>query len=356
MRTSAGFPQRLMPILAQAFIWAQQIGEPSELHGRDLDSLELFSGDMAITAAMLLHGGSSVGYDKAYCRQHEDLCTPEGFQQALHLVMRVKVNGHLWAAPVCSTWGFVGRAGTGRTKATPGGDREQARTRHANSMVVLLSILLLIAWTRSVNLWVEQPAASLMPQFNPIKSIFKHIMVYSVTTYMSSFGGTTPKPLKIFSSTERVKSLRRDYNKDDCDEKLVRKTDGKFYGKSKEMQASQAYPKEFGQCVADIWRSILDKPEDEENVKFPVSSWSTRYFLEMDMGLEYSSDSDDDDEGNQEEPAVADNVIKRRPAAATNKVVHRKPASATRSAANKMVKRRPAAATNTVTRRRPAAK
>ena len=191
MRTSVGFPKRLMPLLAQAIFWAHRVGEPDF---RDLDSLELFSGEMAITGAMLDGGGMSVGFDRNYCRRSEDLCTPAGFQTALYLVMRVRVNGHLWAAPVCSTWGFVGRAGTGRTKATPGGDREQPRTRHANSMVVLLSILLLLAWSRSVNLWVEQPAASLMPTFNPLKSILKHIMVHSVTTYLSSLGGPNAEP------------------------------------------------------------------------------------------------------------------------------------------------------------------
>ena len=147
--------------LAQVLQWCAT----REPHERDLDSVELFAGDMAITRNMLRRGYCSVAYDKRYYNNgpEEDLCTAEGFEKALALVLRLRPHASRWAAPVCSTWGFIGRSGTGRRAGHAAGDNNVPRTRYANRMVALLTMLFLVAYVRNVHIWIEQPTSSLMP-------------------------------------------------------------------------------------------------------------------------------------------------------------------------------------------------
>eukprot|EP00969_Alexandrium_andersonii_P014175 617883-Alexandrium_andersonii.AAC.1 len=119
----------LLPLLAQSLLWAS-LKEPPV---RDLHSVELFSGDMQITKHMLDAGCNSVGYDCRY-DPDENLCTAKGFEKALRLVLRLRPHAHLWAAPVCSSWGFIGRSTTGRWAGNAGGDRRNLRTKLANRM------------------------------------------------------------------------------------------------------------------------------------------------------------------------------------------------------------------------------
>ena len=144
-----------MVLWAQIMMWSS-IQEPGV---RDLDSLELFSGAMQITRAMQQYGLNSVGYDKKYHKGDiEDLTSDQGFSRAMSLVLRLKIGGSLWAAPVCSSWTFIGRSSTKRTASRPEGDGFNMRVRNANRMVMLLTMLFLLAVSRGVHCWLEQPA------------------------------------------------------------------------------------------------------------------------------------------------------------------------------------------------------
>ena len=86
----------LAPLMAQILLWSQGREPPD----RDLDSVELLSGEMAITNAMLAQGRRSVGFDKRY-GPDEDLCSTAGFDNAINLILRIKPHGALELGRPC---------------------------------------------------------------------------------------------------------------------------------------------------------------------------------------------------------------------------------------------------------------
>jgi hypothetical protein len=230
--------------------------EPAE---RDLDSVELFAGQMQITRHMIKSGWRSVSYDKAYHGdESEDLCTMLGFENALRLVLRLRPHGSLWAAPVCSTWGFIGRSGTGRSASNAMGDNSVPRTRYANRMVVLTTMLMLLAYIRNAHVWIEQPSSSLMPVFSPLKEFLDFACGYSVTTFLQAFGSKSLKPLCIRCSAEEVMRLRRQ-RPHVRGENLATTKGTMVTGKRKQLRESQAYPPLFGKAVSEAMTAILNK-------------------------------------------------------------------------------------------------
>ena len=151
-------------------------------------SVELFAGQMEITRFMLSTGRSSVAFDKSYYKDStEDINTEQGFQRALSLVMRIQAGGSLWTAPVCSSWGFIGRSTTQRSSLNPGGNVFNNKVSYANRMVVLVSMLIMLAHSRHVWCWLEQPLSTVMQHFTPMKDTIQYIMPYSQQVWLVAF-------------------------------------------------------------------------------------------------------------------------------------------------------------------------
>ena len=88
------------------------VQEPKE---RDLDGCEIFAGVRSIARGFQKFGMNMQAYDILYDSSH-DITSDLGLQKILEGVFRVKRGGLVWLAPVCSTWVWIARHGTGRTK------------------------------------------------------------------------------------------------------------------------------------------------------------------------------------------------------------------------------------------------
>ena len=86
---------------------------------RDLDFIEVFAGEAAVTKALRAMGHTGACMDLRRDARHNVL-QPVGFITLLALVMRLRPRGLLWLAPVCSTWVFMSRGSTGRRELRPG--------------------------------------------------------------------------------------------------------------------------------------------------------------------------------------------------------------------------------------------
>ena len=91
---------------------------------RDLDIVELFSGVGSIAQAAQRLGFAAQAFDKGRCPPNsnsplspacEDLTVPAGFFNAAALVVRLRVGGLLWMAPVCASWVFYNVSRTKRS-------------------------------------------------------------------------------------------------------------------------------------------------------------------------------------------------------------------------------------------------
>lgn len=60
-----------------------------------------------------------------------------------------------------------------------------------------------IAWARFVGNMLEQPTTSLMMEMDRLKECFALTDMTIVTTYLSSFGGETSKPIKLAYDKDR---------------------------------------------------------------------------------------------------------------------------------------------------------
>ena len=174
----------LPPILAALLIAHMPMifTELGRTTDRDLASVELFSGEQANSRAWRLSGPAAANFDKRDDPKH-DLSTSGGFKLALALVARIRAGGVCWAAPVCSSWAWVGRSHTKRTSIHPAGDLTNKTVRNANQMVEYTCLLLLVACMRGAIIYVEQPNSSLLPKYPVAKALFELLCVQHVPTF-----------------------------------------------------------------------------------------------------------------------------------------------------------------------------
>ena len=241
----------LSALLVQILLWCTKL-EPAR---RDLDSVELFGGDMAITRGMFDLGCKSVSFDKKYYpSDKEDFLTRAGFTRALALTLRIKPGGSLWGAPVCSSWGWIGRSTTKRNAHMPWGDLFNPSVKRSNRMVVLLVMLFLLSVSRGVHVWLEQPASTIMKFFTPMKEFLETYM-YEQQVWPKSYGSKTMKPLSIWSSSEAVHGLKRYKPRPGVRLSKPARCGGTT-GIAKELKESSAYPAAFGKAVAMLMKTI----------------------------------------------------------------------------------------------------
>ena len=254
MRDAAALPAVLVPLLLHAL---------SLIHGegpdRGLDTVEFMSGAAAVTKSASALGMASVGFDKTYHKNGEmDILTERGWHNAVLLTLRVKPHGSIWLAPVCSTWVWVGRFGSGRTSANARGNVLNHRIRLGNMMVVRCVVIMLLAWARGVHLWLENPSGTLIHEFSPLREFLTACMPWRCTAHMCSYGASSQKTMWIWSTSNLVNKLER--VKRPVKERLcvVKKVNGRTYvtGLRKELKSSQAYPLAFGQAVANLFATI----------------------------------------------------------------------------------------------------
>lgn len=140
---------------------------------RDLDCVELFSGQGNLTKEFRQHGMSAACMDIRISPLH-DLASTSGFLKAVLLTMRLKVGGLLFSGTPCSTWVFVSRGSTGRSRAQPLGRVGVDCVATANVLTARVALLFAIACCRGA-VWVnEQPSSSLM-EYHPAMCLLKQL-------------------------------------------------------------------------------------------------------------------------------------------------------------------------------------
>ena len=268
MRRFSQLAPVLVPLLLEVL---QHCGSDLQSTPRDLDSLELFAGRAEISHAVARKGLQAVAYDKSYSNTDiNDLTSVDGFKRAVALTLRVKEHGTLFAAPVCSSWVWIGRSGSGRSSASAAGDRSNPRIRHANQMVVHLVFVLLLAWVRGVQLYVENPVSSLINFFSPFKELVDTVLLHKATVHLGSYGAESQKSVTIWSTSPLVHRLK--VPKVPSLVKLASRTSSGVTGKGKELKVSQAYPRRFGEVVAKLVQENLRAASSEDLMEGPCGN------------------------------------------------------------------------------------
>ena len=172
---------------------------------QDIDVAEMFSGVGHLVSAAKAAGMAALTYEILEDKIHQDICSPQGFLEALLMMMRLHLQGLVHWDTCCSNWIWMSRSGTGRNNANPMGDPSLSKVQIANLMVSRMCCLQLVAFAKYGIMILEQPASSLMPKHQrmqepPFSSMCRMFL------HMGSYGSPSAKP-SILLSNEMLVTL-----------------------------------------------------------------------------------------------------------------------------------------------------
>lgn len=166
---------------------------------RHLDIVEVFCGEAELSKAFQLEGMQVKSFDLCRSPSH-NLATTVGFLLVLQSILELRVGGVLWGALPCSSWVYVSRGTSKRSKESPMGDVSQRSVREANLLTSRFVLLLLVAVARGAQWCVEQPQSSLLFLHNRFKLVFQMAtdgLMPALTTsrfWMGGYGAFSAKP------------------------------------------------------------------------------------------------------------------------------------------------------------------
>ena len=117
----------------------------------------------------------------------------------LTVAMRLKVQALNHWDTCCSSWVWLSRKGSRRTRKNPCGAIHHLKVRLANLQVVRMCLIMLVAFARFCIMCLEQPGSSLMG-FHPRMQQEPFASLMEVTTWMGSFGSLTAKPTHLWTN------------------------------------------------------------------------------------------------------------------------------------------------------------
>ena len=195
-------------------------------------------------------GRAAVPFELDLDPKTQDILTPHGFANACFQVLRLRVGGADLHAPVCSTWVWMmldstkllfywgswkhvfvlaripkyfydfqpviekipihllswvriivrSRGSTLRSACRPLGRSDSKKVHEGNVMTARVMVLMILAACKGCWSILEQPQSSLMSCHPTFQRMLKLLRIFKVTVKMCDYGGSTDKPLTLFSS------------------------------------------------------------------------------------------------------------------------------------------------------------
>ncbi|CAK9085109.1 unnamed protein product [Durusdinium trenchii] len=225
-----------------------------------LDHAELFAGKMAVSLAEMEESRRCASLDLEYGGECMDFMTNKGFVHAVYTVLRLSPGSSLTLAPVCSTWVWMSRGSTKRSKALPLGDDSAPSVALGNTMVARCALLLFLAAARGIWFVLEQPRGSLLEYHPAMQRVLKLVRVWRKHVRMGDFAAPTEKGTWLYSSRPEIEELHKfkpkclpapqeevqlvDHYVDSRGQKRVKG--------NRALKKSQAYTIQFGRALARL--------------------------------------------------------------------------------------------------------
>ena len=120
--------------------------------------------------------------------------TDDGFAVAIHYALRLKPYGFMVAGPQCTTWVWIARNQSKRSREDPMGDTSRQDVRDANELASRLAILVLLLTKRGCHWVIEQPGSSFLFLHPDMESALNCVTVFRWFLWLGNYGHTMPKP------------------------------------------------------------------------------------------------------------------------------------------------------------------
>lgn len=141
--------------------------------GRDVHLVEIFCGSANLSKTFIQEGWRVRSYDLKLDDIGMNFLTDLGFKQAIIWVLSIPEGGLMWCAPQCSTWVWMSRKQSKRTKLDPLGNLDNENVINANKTISKLVVILKICVVRGVKFVIEQPTSSLLFEHPEMRALFR---------------------------------------------------------------------------------------------------------------------------------------------------------------------------------------
>ncbi len=138
-----------------------------------------------------------------------DTCSDDGFALTLLSLLRVRRGGLFWIGTQCSTWVWINRKTSGRSKENPLGNTTHRSVVEGNELNARVALLCAIAYATSVTWVIEQPASSLFYSTRDMGIVMARSGAQIVHTWLGGFGHPMKKPTTLVGTASWLQHLRR---------------------------------------------------------------------------------------------------------------------------------------------------
>ena len=160
--------------------------------------MELFAGKMSVTRAEWAEHRRAVPFEIKLDAGNMDILSSAGYANALFQICNLKPGSGCLSAPVCSSWVFMSRGSTLRTRGRPLGRDNSECVEQGNTMTARVLILMVLAAAKGCFWLLEQPSSSIMELHPIFQEVLKMLPVLKKVIYMQNYGGQTEKATLLY--------------------------------------------------------------------------------------------------------------------------------------------------------------
>lgn len=224
-----------------------------------IQHLELFAGDCAVSRSEQAEGRSVMAMDIAFGGKPMDLLTPEGFLGAVYHACRLEPGTGALAAPVCSSFVYMNKGTSKRSPDRPMGEESYPSVKAGNTLACRTLLIVMIAQALCCFWVLEQPKGSTMDLLPCFQELLRKVTVWKHKFNMQDYGAPSKKPTWIYSSHKIINELP-DFKPTWLPElppveMAVKYVDGSGKQRVKggsSLKASQSYPLQFGRALSKL--------------------------------------------------------------------------------------------------------
>ena len=174
----------------------------------------------------------------------------------------MKKGGLAVFGPPCSSWVWISRSKSKRSKANPAGDGDAHFVSEGNKIADVLAIALRFLTRRSVFWLVEQPQSSLLFDYAPIKEALAEQTVFSIAIKQGLFGSSSAKPTRLVGTVPwllELKATERVQPKPTTWVSLAKRQGKRVTGRKALLEKSSAYPYKLTHLMISLHDQMLIK-------------------------------------------------------------------------------------------------
>ena len=233
---------------------------------------EVFCGWGIVFAHCVRLGLSAFYYDLDIGGPCHNILTGSGLLFLIQNLLTIMCGGCVWFGIPCSTWVWIARGHTQRTKANINGNTHRQDVCQSNRMVDIIAMLLDLLVLRGVFYVIEQPSTSLVWFHKKLRNHFRskpkvqNAVLKKHHVWLGYFGhhvfksttlvGIFPPLTTIYSCKRKSLLGGKIAWKKNVAKSGPQKGQLRVSG-TKDLKATGRYPRKFGRAVAELIRSTV---------------------------------------------------------------------------------------------------